>query len=267
MTWEEINENPVIRTEIDVPFHPFKNVLDRGDSPFLTPTGKIEFESTFVKNNDLTKTRFRGQFEAMPVWKPSYLDADISVASNDGFYNPKVKKYPLSMVSPCPSTASIPPTTTTPSCARTATATRCGSQAWTRRRAASKDGDICRVYSDRGEVQLTAYVTNRMTPGTAAVHHGAWFQTDGSQVEMNKFGADLRGTPNILLDDGHLPHLLGALITSGLVEVEKIADGDAEGFGHEAERGGMRARAWSWACVVRWAKRSVKMTQYGFSSI
>lgn len=57
---------------------------------------------------------------------------------------------------------------------------------------------------------------------------------------MNVYGQDRRGTPNILLDDGHLPHILGALITAGLVEVEKVADGDAEGFGKEADRGGMR---------------------------
>ena len=52
---------------------------------------------------------------------------------------------------------------------------------------------------------------------------------------MNAYGQDMRGTPNILLDDGHLPHILGALITAGLVQVEKLADGDAEGFGGEAE--------------------------------
>ena len=34
--------------------------------------------------------------------------------------------------------------------------------------------------------------------------------------------------------------LLGALIIAGLVEVEKVADGDSEGYGEEAERGGMR---------------------------
>ena len=33
---------------------------------------------------------------------------------------------------------------------------------------------------------------------------------------------------------------MGTLLTSGLVEVEKVADGDAEGFGPEEQRGGMR---------------------------
>ena len=51
-----------------------------------------------------------------------------------------------------------------------------------------KDGDLCRVYSDRNEVVMAAYVTSRMMPGSAAVHHGAWFQTNGEEAEMNKFG-------------------------------------------------------------------------------
>ena len=96
------------------------------------------------------------------------------------------------------------------------------------------------MYSDRGEALMAAYVTSRMMPGTAAIHHGAWFQTNGEQAEMNQFGQDMRGTPNILLDDAHLPHILGALIIAGLVNVEKVADGDVEGFGSEAQRGGMR---------------------------
>ena len=89
-------------------------------------------------------------------------------------------------------------------------------------------------------MQLAAYVTNRMTPGTAAIHHGAWYQGGEGNTSLDVFGMDHRGAPNVLLDDEHLPNILGTLLTSGLCEVEKIADGDAEGFGPEAERGGMR---------------------------
>ena len=35
---------------------------------------------------------------------------------------------------------------------------------------------------------MAAYVTSRMVPSTAAVHHGAWFQTNGEEAGMNKFG-------------------------------------------------------------------------------
>ena len=239
-TWEEFSTNPVVRTEIDVPYYPFKTVMDRGGSPFDTPTGKIEFSSNYIKSHDMTESRWRGQIDPMPVWSPSYVEGDIGSASNDGFYNPKVKDYPLSLVSPVSIYRQHSSNDNNPfmreDCYRHAV-WMSGIDAQAR---GICDGDTCRVYSDRGEAQLTAYVTNRMTPGTAAVHHGAWYQTDGTPAEMNKYGQDLRGTPNILLDDGHLPHILGALITAGLVEVEKVADGDLEGFGGEADRAGMR---------------------------
>ena len=239
-TWEDFNAHPVVRTEIDRPYYAFKTMIEAGESPFGTPSGKIEFASNYVKTHDMTESRWRGHIDPMPVWSPSYVEGDIGRASNDGFYNPKAAKYPLSMVSPVSIYRQHSSNDNNPllreDCYRHAVWIS-GVDAQAR---GIKDGDLCRVYSDRGEVLLTAYVTNRMTPGTAAVHHGAWFQTDGRPAEMNKFGEDLRGTPNILLDDSHLPHILGALIIAGLVEVEKVADGDEEGFGLESQRGGMR---------------------------
>ena len=239
-TWEDFNAHPVVRTEIDRPYYAFKTMIEAGESPFGTPSGKIEFASNYVKTHDMTESRWRGHIDPMPVWSPSYVEGDIGSASNDGFYNPKAAKYPLSMVSPVSIYRQHSSNDNNPllreDCYRHAVWIS-GVDAQAR---GIKDGDLCRVYSDRGEVLLTAYVTNRMTPGTAAVHHGAWFQTDGRPAEMNKFGEDLRGTPNILLDDSHLPHILGALIIAGLVEVEKVADGDEEGFGLESQRGGMR---------------------------
>ena len=244
MTWEEFNENPVVRIDMGTPYYPFKTMIERGQSPFFTPTGKIEFVSNFVKSHDMTESRWRGQIEAMPVWSPSYVEGDIGSASNDGFYNPKVKDYPLSLVSPVSIYRQHSSNDNNPfmreDCYRHAVWIS-GVDAQAR---GIKDGDLCRVTSEPGEALLTAYVTNRMMPGTAAVHHGAWFQTDGRPAEKNVYGQDLRGAPNILIDDSHLPHILGALLIAGLVEVEKVADGDAEGYGLEAERSGMRgARA------------------------
>ncbi len=188
----------------------------------------------------MTETRWRGRIDPMPVWSPSYVEGDIGSASNDGFYNPKVKDYPLSLVTPVSIYRQHSSNDNNPflreECYRHGVWIS-GVDAKAR---GIKDGDLCRVYSDRGEALLTAYVTNRCMPGTAAVHHGGWYQTNGETSEMNAFGQDMRGTPNIFLDDGHLPHILGALIIAGLVDVEKVADGDAEGFGGEAERGGMR---------------------------
>ena len=240
VTYEYMCEHPVVRIDTVAPYYAFKKQMDAGVSPFHTPSGKVEFVSNFVKNNDMTKTRWRGQFDPMPVWHPSYLESDIGHASNDGFYNPKVDKYPLSLVSPVSIYRQHSSNDNNPFMREDCYRHGVWISAVDAQARGIKDGDLCRVYSDRGEAMMAAYVTSRMMPGTAAIHHGAWFQTNGEQAEMNQFGQDMRGTPNILLDDAHLPHILGALIIAGLVNVEKVADGDVEGFGSEAQRGGMR---------------------------
>ena len=69
---------------------------------------------------------------------------------------------------------------------------------------------------------------------------------------MNVFGQDMRGTPEHPAGRRALcPTSCGALIIAGLVEVEKVADGDAEGYGNEAERGGARGAMVAVACRDR----------------
>lgn len=254
-TWEDFNANPVVRTEIDEPYYPFKSAMDAGESPFYTPTGKIEPYSRFVETHDMTESRWRGQIEPMPVWSPSYVEGDIGSASNDGFYNPKVKKYPLSVVTPVSVYRQHSSNDNNPFMREDVYRHGVWISGVDAQARGIKDGDLCRVYSDRGEAILPAYVTNRCMPGTAAVHHGSWYQTNGEDAEMNVFGQDMRGTPNILLDDGHLPHILGALIIAGLCEVEKVADGDIEGYGTEAARGGMRGAKVAIGCRDELAKK------------
>ena len=240
-TWEEFNANPVVRTEIDVPYYPFKSMMERGESPFGTPTGKyrVRVELREDSRHDRiplawqdrpdagVEPELRGGRHRIGLQRRLLQPEGEGLPAFDGvarldlppaFFQRQQPAHARGLLSPC----------------RVDFRCRCPGARHQRRRY------LPRVFRSAAKSRLTAYVTNRMMPGTAAVHHGAWFQTDGTPAERNKFGEDLRGTPNILLDDGHLPHILGALIIAGLVEVEKVRDGDAEGFGNEAERGGMR---------------------------
>lgn len=238
--FDEFVKKPVVRIPIDTPYYAYKSVLESGGNPFQTESGKIEFSSNYVKHNDLTKTKWRGHFDPMPVWQPSYVDAGIATAAKDGFYNWRARTYPLSLVTPVSVYRQHSSNDDNPllreDCYRHGVWIS-GVDAKAR---GIKDGDLVRVFSETGEMTLAAYVTNRMMPGTAAVHHGAWFQGGDGKTMLNPFGMDHRGAPNILLDDEHLPNILGTLLTSGLCEVEKVADGDTEGFGAEAQRGGLR---------------------------
>ncbi len=64
-----------------------------------------------------------------------------------------------------------------------------------------------------------------MSPGTAAVFHGAWYTPDvDDKTSSMPWGVDHRGTPNFLIGDEHWPHVVGALLIGGLVEVEKMGE-------------------------------------------
>ncbi len=88
-----------------------------------------------------------------------------------------------------------------------------------------KNGDRVRAYNQFGEVEVEAYVTSKMLPGTVSLHHGEWYKPDTSRkTKKMQYGIDTAGNCNFLIGDTHLPHAVGALLTAGLIEVEKVGD-------------------------------------------
>lgn len=75
----------------------------------------------------------------------------------------------------------------------------------------SKDGDLVRVFNDKGVAVIPAYVTSRGLPGVVVIHHGGWYQPD-------KEGVDRGCTPNIFLTDLESP--LTAPPVTNLVQAE-----------------------------------------------
>ena len=76
-----------------------------------------------------------------------------------------------------------------------------------------KDGDMVRVFNDRGMTVLPARVTERIMPGVVDVPPGAWYDPDENRVDRG-------GCANILTRDEHSPGGAYATNTS-LVQVEK----------------------------------------------
>lgn len=218
--WEEFLKKPVVRVPIDKAFYAYKNYMEEEKNPFFTPSRKVEFSSKFVEMLDFkTQTWYRGELESMPVWNPAYMKGE---EPNDSFYNPKAKQYPLSLVTPVSAFRQHACLDHNPAlrdeCYRHAV--------WVSLTDAKKrsivDGDTVKVFNEYGEIHLPAYVTSRVMPGTCAVFHGAWYTPNGEKTETMPYGVDTRGTCNFLIGDEHAPHIVGALLTAGLVEVERI---------------------------------------------
>jgi anaerobic dimethyl sulfoxide reductase subunit A len=76
-----------------------------------------------------------------------------------------------------------------------------------------RDGDLVRVFNDRGEMRIPAWVTERIMTGVVAIPEGAWFDPDEN-------GVDLGGCVNVLSRDQISPG--GAFPTNtALIQVTK----------------------------------------------
>jgi anaerobic dimethyl sulfoxide reductase subunit A len=78
------------------------------------------------------------------------------------------------------------------------------------------DGDVVRVFNDRGELTVRVRLTRRIIPGLVDLPQGAWWTPD-------ERGVDRRGSMNVLTSERPTPGARGNAQHSNLVEVEKDA--------------------------------------------
>jgi anaerobic dimethyl sulfoxide reductase subunit A len=78
-----------------------------------------------------------------------------------------------------------------------------------------KNGDMVKVFNDRGEVHLPAYVTNRIRQGATNMPQGVWYKLDAN-------GVDTHGTGNMLTNYRPTPFAKGFTAHTNLVQVEKL---------------------------------------------
>ena len=84
------------------------------------------------------------------------------------------------------------------------------------------DGDIVRVFNDRGSCLAGARVTDDIRTGVVRLSTGAWF--DPETVD-DRTGVEKHGNPNVLtLDIGASPLSQGCVAQTCLVEVEKFSE-------------------------------------------
>ena len=56
-----------------------------------------------------------------------------------------------------------------------------------------RDGDWVRVFNDRGEVRIRAYVTSRIMPGVTVIRQGAWYEPDEQGIDCGPSPSTLLG--------------------------------------------------------------------------
>ena len=98
-------------------------------------------------------------------------------------------------------------------------ASRCGSIRRTPPSGGISDGDVVRLFNERGVCLAGAVVTDAMTRGVLQLQTGAWYDPD----KPGEVGAlDRHGNPNTLtLDKGTSKLAQGPISQTTLVEVER----------------------------------------------
>ena len=77
-----------------------------------------------------------------------------------------------------------------------------------------EDGDEVRIHNERGTVTLPCRITNRIMPGVVNLPVGAWWQPDGS-------GVDVGGNVNVLTSERLTPFAFGNAQHTIMVQVER----------------------------------------------
>ncbi|AGH38356.1 reductase [Bibersteinia trehalosi USDA-ARS-USMARC-189] len=78
-----------------------------------------------------------------------------------------------------------------------------------------KNGDMVRIFNDRGETRVMANVTPRIMPGVTAMGEGAWYTPDGNRIDQNGSFNVLTTQRPSLLSKGNPQH-------TNLVQIERV---------------------------------------------
>jgi anaerobic dimethyl sulfoxide reductase subunit A len=196
--YEEFKRKGIHRVELPEPFVSFKaQIEDPKNNPFRTPSGKIEIYSQLLADMNDPKIP--------PI--PKYIEPE------EGRNDPLAQKYPLQFISTHfrrrvhslyeinpwlkplePQALWINPVDASPRGIR--------------------QGDLVRVFNDRGETIVPALVTERIMPGVVQLPEGGNYTPDEN-------GVDRGGCPNVLTRSDPSPVGVFAA-NSCLVQVQKV---------------------------------------------
>jgi len=186
--------------DIPLPFADF--IADPEANPLTTPTGKIEiFSVAMAKHNET----IGDPAESPPI--PKYVQEWESP------FGPEAEEYPLQAMGHH-YVRRTHSTWDNIDWMEDAFPQRAFMNAIDAEARGIKDGDMVRVWNQRGEMQIPVRVTVRIMPGLVDIPQGGWYTPDGS-------GIDRRGAVNMLTTERNTPYAFGNPQHSIMVQVEK----------------------------------------------
>lgn len=178
---------------------------DPDANPLKTPSGKIEIYSEQLAEIAATWKLKEGEvIHPLPIYVDSF----------EGHNDPLTNKYPLQLTgfhykARCHSTYG--------NVAEIKAVAR--QEVWINpidaQERGIKNGDMVRIFNDRGEVRIPAKVTPRILPRVVALGEGAWYAPDGQKVDHG-------GSINVLTTQRPSPLAKGNPQHTNLVQIKAV---------------------------------------------
>ncbi|MBQ7851157.1 MAG: hypothetical protein IJ343_15635, partial [Clostridia bacterium] len=186
------------------------------DYKFDTPSGKIELFSNMM---DQRGKEFAGDY--CPV--PHFLEPDESIMGTPEL----AKKYPINVISQHPSFRTHSQYYNLPWIQEVEGPAKIYINEEDAAQRGSKDGDLVRVFNDRGElVNIVARVTRRVKPNVAEMSSGMWVKLGGS---VNKLTSLSVGGPRDISENGGIMYAYHPLLDGNtgayfntLIDIQKM---------------------------------------------
>jgi len=231
ISWEELNERQVYMAAYDPEFRKVKDTMtkfyfDPDLNPLATPTGLFEITS------DKLREYFPDDVERGPY--PKYQPGGPGYTHDESLEGERCKQYPLLLESNHPRWRQHSQLDNLPWLREIKTMKIKGPDGylyettWLHPTTAAargiEDGDIIKIFNERGTVLGAAYITERIQPNTVLQDHGAC-------IDLITDGLD-RGGSNNLISPGapHSKNCWGMATTGFLVEVAKVTAEEMDGW-------------------------------------
>ncbi len=204
--FDAMREQGIYKRKVEEHFVAYKDFRnDPEANPLNTPTGKIEiYSEKLAELADAWTLKDDEVIHPLPIYVPNF----------EGYEESKTGNFPLQLTG-FHYKARAHSTYGNVSILKEAAPQEMWINPMDAQQRGIKNGDLIRIFNDRGEVHIAAKVTPRILPGVVALGEGGWYAPDGQRIDHG-------GCINVLTTQRPSPLAKGNPQHTNLVDVQLV---------------------------------------------
>lgn len=204
--FDAMREQGIYKRKVEEHFVAYKDFRhDPEANPLNTPTGKIEiYSEKLAELADTWTLKDDEVIHPLPIYVPNF----------EGYEESKTGNFPLQLTG-FHYKARTHSTYGNVSVLKDAAPQEMWINPMDAKQRGINNGDLIRIFNDRGEVHIAAKVTPRILPGVVALGEGGWYAPDGQRIDHG-------GCINVLTTQRPSPLAKGNPQHTNLVDVQLV---------------------------------------------